>query len=180
MRPDKSTHVLLLNIVLNFVTCVFSTYCSFVQTVEYHKVFEMNLGNEPFLCIPLWHFFKFLSLPSFKQDWEQNYRKITGSFTHLKFSSTSSSSTLNCSMAGNVRFGHLRGKDRGLLKSMDHFSKLHGNCQHSDVDLLLFPRRIFKILWLESQSLVFLFYETPSNSHFPPIYLFQIGFISII
>lgn len=83
-------------------------------------------------------------------------------------------------MAGNVCFGYLRGKDRGILKSVGHFSELHGNYQHSDVDLLLFPRRVFKNLRLESQSLVFLYYETPSNSHFSPIYLFQIGFISII
>lgn len=50
------------------------------------------------------------------------------------------------SMAGNVCFGHLRGKDRGILKSEDHFSELHGNYQHSDLDLLLFPRRIFESL----------------------------------
>lgn len=67
MRPDKSIRdVLLLNIVLNLVTCVFSTYCIFVQTIEYHKVFEMNLGNEPFLCIPLWHPFLFFSSSEFQ------------------------------------------------------------------------------------------------------------------
>lgn len=150
------------------MTCVFSTYCIFVQTVQYHKVFEMNLGNEPFLCIPLWCPFLFFSSSKFQLRLGTELSKDNRVIYSFKILLYFILFHIELQWAGNVRFGHLRGKDRGILKSVDHFSELHGNYQHSDVDLLLFPRRIFKSLWLESQSLVFLFYATPSNSHFPP------------
>lgn len=106
----------------------------------------MNLGNDFFFLMyiimaSLFNFFLCQVLSQIRAELSKDNRVI-----YSKFSSTASSSTLNLNMTRNVCFGHLRGKDGGILKSVDHFSELCGHCQHSDVDLLLFPRRIFESL----------------------------------
>lgn len=128
----------------------------------------MNLGNDYFLCIPWWHLFLFFFSAMIKVRLGAELSKDNRVIESLKILLYFTVFHIEPSMAGNVCFGHLRGKDRGILKSVDHFSELHGNYQHSDLDLLLFPRRIFESLWLESRSLVFSVLWDFLNPHFPP------------